>query len=129
MQIALEATRKQAVRAPRPARRNSRHIAWIATANSLEGLSIPLLNRFQVIVVGRPDAQAAVTLALSVARAVPLQMGACLKPPSGEVLQFLAVYSARFVRRIWMDAVGQAVINGHDGVMSRNPLESHRSQL
>lgn len=95
---------------------DARHIVWVATANSLEGLSAPLLSRFQVILVGRPDARAAVMIASSVAQAVTLQMGACLKPPSGEVLQFLAPYSARVVRRIWMDAAGQAVINRHEEV-------------
>ncbi len=95
---------------------DARHIMWIATANSLAGFSAPLLSRFQVIHVKPPGAREAVAIALSVAQAVTRQMGANLKAPSGEVLQFLAGNSARVTRQIWTNAGGQAFLNGRTEV-------------
>lgn len=101
---------------------DARHIVWIATANSLEGLSAPLLSRFKLILVNKPDARSAVTIALSVAQAVSAQMGIQLKPPSGEVLQLLATLTPRTMRRIWTGAGGWAAANGHDRV-TMNDIE------
>lgn len=95
---------------------DARHIVWIATANSLKGLSAPLLSRFKLIMVNKPDARAAVMIALSVARSVNTQMGSELKPPSGEVLQWLATVTPRVMRRIWCAAAGWAVAEGRSQV-------------
>jgi ATP-dependent Lon protease len=93
---------------------DARHIVWIATANSLDGLSAPLLSRFKLILINKPDARAAVTIALSVTQAVTLQMGVSIKPPSGEVLQLLATLTPRTMRRIWTGAAGWATASGRD---------------
>lgn len=93
---------------------DARHIVWIATANSLEGLSAPLLSRFKLILINKPDARAAVTIALSVTQAVTLQMGVTIKPPSGEVLQLLATLTPRTMRRIWTGAAGWATASRRD---------------
>jgi len=95
---------------------DARHIVWIATANNLSTLSPPLLSRFKLILVGRPDARAAVTIALSVASAVAKEIGADIQPPRGEVLQFLATLSPRAMRQIWTTACGWAVSQGRDVV-------------
>lgn len=95
---------------------DARHIVWIATANSLEGMSAPLLSRFQLVMVRKPDARAAVTIALSVTQAVSLQMGVMVKQPSGEVLQLLATLTPRTMRRIWTGAAGWCVAGGRDRV-------------
>lgn len=85
---------------------DARHIVWVATANSLAGLSAPLLSRFKLIMVEKPDARASVMITLSVARAVSEQMGVVVRPPSGEVMQLLATLTPRTVRRIWTGAAG-----------------------
>ncbi len=95
---------------------DARHIVWIATANSLKGLSAPLLSRFELIMVNKPDARAAVTIALSVARSVNTQMGADLKLPSGEVLQWLATVTPRLMRRIWTTAASWTAFQGRQRV-------------
>ena len=95
---------------------DARHIVWIATANSLEGMSAPLLSRFQIVMVRKPDARAAVTIALSVTAAVVTQMGVAVKPPNGEVLQLLATLTPRTMRRIWAGAVGWCAAAGRDRV-------------
>lgn len=95
---------------------DARHIVWIATANNLSTISQPLLSRFKLIFVGKPDARAAVTIALSVASAVAKEMGAAIKPPRGEVLQFLATINPRVMRQIWTNACGWAVSQGRNKV-------------
>ena len=95
---------------------DARHIVWIATANSLEGMSAPLLSRFQLIMVRKPDARAAVTIALSVTKAVSLQMGVEVRQPTGEVLQLLATLTPRTMRRIWTGAAGRSAASGRDRV-------------
>lgn len=101
---------------------DARHIVWVATANSLTGLSPALLSRFQIIVVRKPDARAAVSIALSVTQMVSTQMGATVKPPSGEVLQFLATLTPRTMRRIWTGAAGRATAAGRERV-TMNDIE------
>ena len=103
---------------------DARHIVWIATANSLEGLSAPLLSRFKVILINKPDARASVMIALSVASGVTQQMGATLKPPSGEVLQFLATLTPRTMRLIWTDAAAWATACGREQVTIRDIEQS-----
>lgn len=95
---------------------DARHIVWIATANSLEGLSAPLLSRFKLVMVRRPDARAAVMIAMSVAKTVSTQMGVTLKAPSGEVLQFLSTLTPRVMRRVWSGAAGWATYAHRDRV-------------
>lgn len=92
------------------------HIVWVATANSLTGLSAPLLSRFKLIMVDKPDARASVMITLSVARAVSEQMGVAVRPPSGGVLQLLATLTPRTVRRIWTGAAGWTTAAGRDTV-------------
>lgn len=99
---------------------DARHIVWVATANSLTGLSAPLLSRFKLIMVGKPDARAAVTIALSVAAASSAQLGRALDAPRGEVLQLLATMTPRMMRRIWTDAAGFAISNGRRAVTMRD---------
>ena len=101
---------------------DARHIVWVATANSLTGLSPALLSRFQIIMVRKPDARAAVTIALSVTQVVSTQMGATVKPPSGEVLQLLATLTPRTMRRIWTGAAGRATAAGRERV-TMNDIE------
>ncbi|MDD4945205.1 MAG: AAA family ATPase [Rhodoferax sp.] len=95
---------------------DARHIVWVATANSLKGLSGPLLSRFELIMVNKPDARAAVMIALSVAKSVNTQMGADVKLPSGEVLQWLATVTPRLMRRIWTTAASWTAAQGRNRV-------------
>lgn len=101
---------------------DARHIVWIATANSLEGLSAPLLSRFKIILVRKPDARAAVTIALSVTQVVSEQMGVTVKAPSGDVLQLLATLTPRTMRRIWTGAAGWATA-GRRQKVTMNDIE------
>lgn len=95
---------------------DARHIIWIATANNLSTISAPLLSRFKLILVGKPDARAAVTIALSIASSVSKSMGVDFQPPRGEVLQFLATMNPRTMRHIWTNACGWAVSAGRNTV-------------
>ncbi len=97
-------------------RLDARHIVWVATANSLQGLSAPLLSRFKLIMVRKPDARAAVTIALSVAAQVSRELGVPLDVPKGEVLQLLATLTPRTIRRIWTGAAGWAIACGRTKV-------------
>ncbi len=95
---------------------DARHIVWVATANSLEGLSAPLLSRLKLVMVRKPDARASVMIALSVTRAVSEQMGVTVRPPSGEVMRFLATLTPRMIRRVWSGAAGLASAAKRDKV-------------
>ena len=95
---------------------DARHIVWVATANSLATIAAPLLSRFKLILVGKPDARAAVTIALSIASAVSKELRVDFKPPRGEVLQFLATMTPRAMRQIWTSACGWAVSQGREAV-------------
>lgn len=101
---------------------DARHIVWVATANSLQGLSAPLLSRFKLILVGKPDARSSVTIALSVAAAASAQLGRALDAPRGEVLQLLATMTPRVMRRIFSAAAGLAISNGRS-VVTMNDME------
>lgn len=103
---------------------DARHVVWIATANSLEGLSAPLLSRFKLILINKPNARAAVTIAWSVTQAASLQMGVTVKPPSGEVLQLLATLTPRTMRRVWTGAAGWATVGGRDQVTIQDVEQS-----
>lgn len=87
------------------------HIVWIATANSVSTISAPVLSRFQIVLVRKPDARAAVLIAKSIVSNVNAQLGVSFRPPTGEVLQFLATLTPRTMRRIWIGAVGNAFLN------------------
>ncbi|WP_210543738.1 AAA family ATPase [Rhodoferax sp. PAMC 29310] len=91
---------------------DARHIIWIATANSLRGLSAPLLSRFKLILVGKPDARSAITIALSVTATASAALGVPVKRLRGEVLHLLATMTPRVMRQVWTAAAGWAISNG-----------------
>lgn len=95
---------------------DARHIVWIATANSLEGLPQALLSRFQIVMCRKPDARQAVEIVLAMHLAMCQEICRDIKLPKGEVLQALAGYNPRMAQRLLRAAISSALVNGRKEV-------------
>lgn len=91
------------------------HILWVATANDESAIPDPILNRMNVYVIERPDADGSRRIALSVYREI-LDQHRWPFPaePSPELLDRLATIPARDTRKLLLDAFGTARLAGRD---------------
>jgi ATP-dependent Lon protease len=86
-------------------------IFWVLTANSLDGIPPPLLNRMAVYEVPPPSPEQAAMIAQKIYQGILAEMSLSMFPQelSGEVLDKLAGISARDMRKTLLDALGYAV--------------------
>lgn len=92
---------------------NASHITWIATANSLRPISIPILSRFRVFEIRPPSAPDALSLAEAIVRQKHAAMAIeGFKPPSRKVAVWLAHLTPRAQLRALDEAYARAVAAG-----------------
>lgn len=101
------------------------HITWIATANDLRPISLPILSRFRVFVINVPSAQDAIALAEAILRKKHAAMGLeDFKEPSRKVAVWLAHLTPR--AQLWAldEAYARAVAAGRPELTRRDiPME------
>jgi ATP-dependent Lon protease len=89
------------------------HITWIATANSLRPISIPILSRFRVFEIRPPSAPDALSLAEAIVRQKHADMAIeGFKPPSRKLAVWLAHLTPRAQLRALDEAYARAVAAG-----------------
>ena len=95
------------------------HILWVATANDESAIPEPILNRMNVYVIERPDADGSRRIALSVYRDI-LDQHRWPFPaePSSELLDRLATIPPRDMRKLLLDAFGTARLAGRDHLVA-----------
>ena len=95
------------------------HILWVATANDESAIPEPILNRMNVYVIERPDADGSRRIALSVYRDI-LDQHRWPFPaePSPELLDRLATIPPRDMRKLLLDAFGTARLAGRDHLVA-----------
>ena len=97
------------------------HILWIATANDDTAIPDPILNRMNVYEIARPDAEGSRRIALSVYREILDQHRWPFPPePSEDVLDRLATIPARDMRKLLLDAFGNAQLAGRDQLVAED---------
>lgn len=92
------------------------HILWVATANDESVLPEPILNRMNVYVIERPDADGSRRIALSVYHEILDAHRSWPFPhePSESVLERVAAMPPRDMRKLLLDAFGTAQLVGRD---------------
>jgi ATP-dependent Lon protease len=89
------------------------HITWIATANDLRPISLPILSRFRVFVINVPSAQDAIALAEAILRKKHADMRLeDFKAPSRKVAVWLAHLTPRAQLRALDEAYARAAAAG-----------------
>jgi len=101
---------------------NASHILWVATANDESAIPEPILNRMNVYAIERPDLEGA----MRIARALYGEILAAHNwgfDPEGlddEVLEKLADIPPRDMRKLLLDAFGNAKIEGRNYLMLKD---------
>jgi len=91
------------------------HILWVATANDDTVIPEPILNRMNVYVIDRPDAEGSRRIALSVYREILDQHHWPFPPePSEGLVDRLATIPPRDMKKLLLDAFGTARLAGRD---------------
>src|SRR5256884_3979160 len=91
------------------------HILWIATANDETSIPEPVLNRMNVYIIERADAEGARRIALSVYREILEQHSWPFPPePSEAMLERLSTLPPRDMRKLLLDAFGTARLANRD---------------
>ncbi len=91
------------------------HILWVATANDESAIPDPILNRMNVYVIDRPDAEGARRIALAVYHEIlDAHRWPFAPEPSDDVLDTLAGLPPRDMRKLLLDAFGTARLANRD---------------
>jgi len=94
------------------------NILWIATANDESSIPDPILNRMDVYVIERPDHDASAKIALSIYRDILEQHKWVFDAePSHDVLDCLAEEAPRDMRKVLIDAFGNAKLDKRDHLL------------
>ena len=97
------------------------HILWIATANDETSIPEPVLNRMNVYMIERADAEGARRIALSVYKEILDQHHWPFPPePSETVLDRLMTMPARDMKKLLLDAFGTARLAGRDCLVAED---------
>ena len=92
-------------------------VTWIATANDMARIPEPILNRMNVYQIDPPDRDGAMRIAASIYRDIreSHEWGRRFpEEPATDVLERLADFSPREMRRITLAAFGNAKLAGRD---------------
>src|SRR5438552_9205640 len=91
------------------------HILWVATANDESIIPEPILNRMNVYVIARPDAEGARRIALAVYHEIlDAHNWPFPSEPLDSVVERLAGVPPRDMRKLLLDAFGTARLAGRD---------------
>jgi ATP-dependent Lon protease len=103
------------------------NILWVATANDESRIPEPILNRMDVFVIERPDHDASAKIARSIYRDILEQHHWNFDAePSAEVLDCLAEEAPRDMRKILIDAFGNAKLEKRDHLLTKD-LDGRKS--
>ena len=92
-------------------------ILWIATANDASSIPEPILSRMNVYVIDRPDRDGARAIAAAVYRDLLARHGWAFEPDAkADVLDMLGDVAPRLIRKVLIDAMGTAKLDGRDHV-------------
>lgn len=94
-------------------------IVWIATANEASRIPEPILNRMNVYRIPSPDREGAARIACNLYREIreSHEWGASFPPqPGDDVVERLAQYAPREMRRLLLGAFGNAKLAGRDAI-------------
>lgn len=97
------------------------HILWVATANDESSIPEPILNRMNVYMIDRPDLDGSMKIALSIYRDILSDHNwGFPEEPSEEVLVRLAALPPRDMRKLLLDAFGNANLDGRDYLTAKD---------
>lgn len=103
------------------------HILWIATANDESSIPEPILNRMNVYTIERPDYEGSLKIALAVYQDILSDHNWGFPPePAQNVLEKLAAIAPRDMRKLLIDAFGNAKLANHDTLQ---PEDLHTEKL
>jgi ATP-dependent Lon protease len=102
------------------------NIMWMATANDESRIPEPILNRMNVYTIERPDFEGSLKIARSVYRDILGEHNWGFPPePSEEVLAKLAEVPPRDMRKLLIDAFGNAKLDQRDHLLPKD-LDTER---
>lgn len=91
------------------------HIQWVATANDARSIPEPILSRMNVYTIERPNAEGAKAIAACIYRDLLARHHWKFEPkPRSEVLDLLGSIAPREMRKVLVDAMGTAKLDGRD---------------
>ena len=97
------------------------HILWVATANDESRIPDPILNRMNVYVIERPDHDASIKIALSIYRDILEQHSWVFDAePGDDILECLADEAPRDMRKVLVDAFGNAKLDKRDHLLPQD---------
>jgi len=97
------------------------NILWIATANDESRIPEPILNRMDVFVIDRPDQESSVKIAMSIYRDIlELHKWNFETEPSDDVVECLAEESPRDMRKVLINAFGNAKLDRRDYLLTKD---------
>lgn len=101
---------------------NASHILWVATANDEATIPEPILNRMNVYAIERPDRDGAMRIARALYREILAAHSWGFDPETldNEVLEKLADIPPRDMRKLLLDAFGNAKIEGRSHLMLKD---------
>jgi ATP-dependent Lon protease len=101
---------------------NASHILWVATANDESAIPEPILNRMNVYNVERPDQDGAMRIARTLYSEILAvhNWGFAPELSDEEVLEKLADIPPRDMRKLLLDAFGNAKMDGRDYLLLKD---------
>lgn len=101
---------------------NASHILWVATANDEATIPEPILNRMNVYAIERPDRDGAMRIVRALYREILAAHSWGFDPETldNEVLEKLADIPPRDMRKLLLDAFGNAKIEGRSHLMLKD---------
>lgn len=97
------------------------NILWVATANDESSIPDAILNRMNVYVIERPDHDGSVKIALSIYRDILEQHKWVFDAePANDVLDCLAEEAPRDMRKVLVDAFGNAKLDKRDHLLPKD---------
>jgi len=96
-------------------------ILWVATANDESRIPDPIMNRMDVYVIERPDHDGSIRIALSIYRDLLEQHKWVFDAePNEDVLDCLAEVAPRDMRKLLIDAFGNAKLDKRDYLLPKD---------
>lgn len=97
------------------------HIMWIATANDENAIPEPILNRMNVYVIERPSFDGSIKIARALYKEILAAHHWGFEPePTDDVLEKLAEIPPRDMRKLLVDAFGNAKLDKRDHLLVKD---------
>ncbi|MBU6436084.1 MAG: AAA family ATPase [Betaproteobacteria bacterium] len=106
------------------------HVVWVATANDAAAIPEPILNRMNVYEIDAPDDEGVRRIAANLYSEIrdSHAWGAAFpEQPAADVMDRLAAYKPRELRRLLVNAFGAAKLAGRDALLPQD-VEGERAR-